>query len=58
MVEWNNIVGASYVGVPKPNTVMFAAKKVASLLHNLADITNCFIFAEKGMEVTDTFFVL
>lgn len=48
-----NIIGSSYIGEPKDNTVMFLAKKVEHLLVNLKGHKNCLIFAEKGITVSN-----
>ena len=45
------INGLSYIGNPRPNTAMFITCKVAHLIRNLYGISNCLIFAEKGVEI-------
>ena len=47
----SKIVGASYIGSPKPYTVMFISKKVERLIENLALVENCLVFAENGIFV-------
>lgn len=46
------IMGTSYAGDPKPNTVMYVTKKVEHLVQNLAHVTQCLVFVENGMEVS------
>ena len=46
-----NVTGASYIGHPLDNTVMFITNKICNLLDNLKGIKNCLIFAEDGMDV-------
>ncbi len=43
------VIGASYAGKPKNNTVMYVTKKVEKLIDNLKDVSNCLCFCEKGM---------
>ncbi len=49
--ENNQVNGASYVGNPKSNTVVFITKKVEHLLSRLATVDDCVVFAEEGMNV-------
>lgn len=46
---WIN--GASYVGNPKNNTMMYITKKVADLTEKFSTAEECLIFAESGMDV-------
>lgn len=48
------VIGASYIGHPVENTVMFITKKVSGLLENLKGIRHCLIFAEEGMNVAES----
>ena len=45
------IMGVSYIGEPKSNTAMFVSKKVEHLIAVLADVRECLVFAENGLEV-------
>lgn len=47
------VKGVSYIGAPKPYTIMFISKKIEKLLSNLSDISNCLVFAEKNISVDD-----
>lgn len=47
------VVGASYIGDPKPNTAMFVSAKVGHLIEALNSVSECLIFAETGLEVSD-----
>ena len=47
------IKGASYIGKPQKNTVMFVSKKVESLVSNLVSVNECLVFAEKGIVVEE-----
>lgn len=44
-----DIVGVSYIGQPKSNTVMFVTKKVEELLMNLFNVEYCLVFVESGI---------
>ena len=46
-----DIVGMSYIGVPRSNTAMFISKKVEHLLLELETVDKCLIFAEHGIEI-------
>ena len=48
------IIGASYIGKPVSNTVMFASKKVERLLVNLHDVSNCLVFIENDVIIPDS----
>ena len=48
------ITGASYIGKPKSNTVMYITKKVESLINNLIEVKDCLVFAETGINVPTT----
>lgn len=48
-----SIVGASYIGSPRSNTAMFVSKKVMHLIAALAEVKECLVFAETGLEVPD-----
>lgn len=45
--------GASYIGAPRPNTAMFITKKVGRLIQALANVRECLVFAETGLEVPE-----
>lgn len=45
------IGGVSYIGAPRSNTAMFLTKKVGKLVEALADVRECLVFAETGLEV-------
>ena len=47
------IEGASYVGAPADNTVMFVSKKVEKLLENLVPVSGCLIFIEKNVVIPE-----
>ncbi len=50
--EYNfTITGASYVGKPRDNTMMYVTGKVAHLIENLYGHRNCLCFVESGMSV-------
>ena len=48
------ITGASYIGAPRSNTAMFVSKKVGHLISALANVKQCLVFAEKGLEVPES----
>ena len=48
-----SIVGTSYIGAPRSNTAMFVSKKVGQLIAALANVKECLVFAEAGLEVPD-----
>ncbi len=48
-----DIQGVSYVGNPKPNTAMYASKKIQRLLLNLNHVDSCLVFVETGSEIPD-----
>lgn len=43
------IIGASYIGKPRNNTVMFIGRKLASFLPNLETVKHCLVFLEEGI---------
>lgn len=45
--------GVSYIGNPKPHTAMFVSRKAEKLLANLHGISECLVFAEKGISVDE-----
>lgn len=45
------ITGASFIGEPRDNTMLFATKKVQHLLDNLKGHRDCLVYVEEGMEV-------
>lgn len=47
------IIGASYIGNPKPNTVMYISRKIEDQIANLADVQNCVVFAEEGIDIPE-----
>ena len=49
-----DIVGMSYIGAPRSNTAMFITKKVEHLLSSLEEVRECLVFAESGIEVSDS----
>lgn len=49
-----DIIGASYIGAPRSNTAMFVTKKVGHLVSALADVKQCLVFAEEGLEVPES----
>ena len=48
-----SIIGASYIGAPRANTAMFVSRKIGKLIEALKDVSNCLVFAEKGLEVPE-----
>lgn len=46
-----SIEGASYIGSPRPNTVMYVSGKVGFLLENLKGVDNCLVFVQKELEI-------
>ncbi len=48
------IKGVSYVGRPKSNTAMFVTKKVEHLVTMLQSVNECLVFAEDGIEVSES----
>ena len=48
-----NVEGASYVGRPLSNTVMYATKKVERLLNNLTSVSGCVVFIEDTVDVPE-----
>ncbi len=51
------VEGASYIGNPVDNTIMFISKKVERLLENLVGHKDCVVFTENGIELPDEEFV-
>ncbi|MCM1157276.1 MAG: hypothetical protein NC300_02110 [Bacteroidales bacterium] len=47
------IAGASYIGAPKSNSVMFITCKVAELIHNLFAVSQCLVYVENGIDVPE-----
>lgn len=47
------IKGASYVGDPRDNTMMYISKKVEKLVGNIKEHRNCLVFIENGIEVEE-----
>jgi len=47
------INGASYIGKPRDNTVMFIMKKIESQLSCLKDVYQCLVFHEEGMQIPE-----
>lgn len=48
-----DIIGASYAGMPRDNTVMYVTKKVEHLVENLHDHRECLCFIDKSMSVAE-----
>ena len=48
-----DIEGMSYIGNPISHTAMFITKKIEDKLSALEDVTNCLVFAEEGMNVSE-----
>lgn len=48
-----NIKGASYIGNPVSNTVVYITKKVDYLIANLEKVSNCKVFIESSVEIPD-----
>jgi UDP-3-O-[3-hydroxymyristoyl] glucosamine N-acyltransferase len=49
------ITGATYVGLPKPNSVLFIGKKLEALIHNLNQAYHCLVFIDKEMIVPEIY---
>ena len=49
-----DVSGVSYIGAPQDGTVMYVSKKVENLIQNLEGRINCLVFAEDGVEVSDS----
>lgn len=49
----NNVVGVSYAGKPKDNTMMYITKKVEHLLLNLQGTKGAVVFLEQGIVVPE-----
>lgn len=47
------IIGATYIGNPQSNSVMFVGKKLELLLTNLAKINNCLVFVDNDIQISD-----
>ena len=47
------VTGASYIGAPRANTVMYISGKVEHLLRNLSSVADCLVFAEDSITVPD-----
>lgn len=45
------VKGASYIGAPRNNTMMYISKKIEQMLVNLQGHENCLVFIENGIEV-------
>lgn len=52
--KYFEITGVSYIGEPHSNTAMFITKKVEHLLNALCSVSECLIFVENGVEVSDS----
>lgn len=48
-----NIVGASYIGEPRSNTIMYATRKLQGALNEIPNIQECLIYIEDGMSIPD-----
>ena len=48
-----SISGTSYIGNPVSNTAMFITKKVENLICTLNNVTECLVFAENGIVVSE-----
>lgn len=48
------VLGASYAGQPRDNTMMYISKKVEHLVKNLEGHKNCLVFLENGIDVSDS----
>lgn len=48
-----DISGTSYIGAPRSNTAMFITRKVETLLNALSEVSECLVFAEEGISVSD-----
>ena len=48
-----DIMGVSYVGKPKNNTMMYMSKKIESKLLGLTNVNNCLVFIEDNISVPD-----
>lgn len=46
------IHGASYIGKPQNNTAMYVTKKIQSQLISLQNASECLVFHEEGMEIS------
>lgn len=49
-----DVIGMSYIGAPRSNTAMFITKKVEHLLDALNEVSDCLVFAEEGIVVTES----
>ena len=49
-----SIIGMSYIGAPRSNTAMFITKKVENLLTALEAVSECLVFAEEGITVSES----
>ena len=47
------IIGASYVGEPRSNTVMYISKKIEPMIENLSKVRESLIFAENGISIPE-----
>ena len=50
-----DIVGASYAGAPRDNTMMYISKKVEHLVKGLSQVKDCLIFLENGIVVPEQY---
>ena len=48
-----DIIGPSYVGKPRNNTVMFVPDKVSNLIEKIEGHHECLIFISKGIEIDE-----
>ena len=46
------ISGASYIGAPRSNTIMYISRKIGEQLHNLENVKDCLVFAETGTKIS------
>lgn len=46
-----NIIGASYAGAPRNNTMMYISKKVEYLVENLTNVVECLVFVEDSIYI-------
>jgi len=49
------ILGATYIESPKPNSVLFVGKKIASHIVHLEKAHQCLVFVEEGVDVPEHF---
>lgn len=49
------IVGASYAGSPRNNTMMYISKKVEHIVKGLASVSECLVFVENGINIPEEY---